>query len=82
VELREPINESDVLNHHYSGPYPAARFGAGLFIHEPSREPRLAGVGVFSVPMEPASSRTVALSTAARAALRKVAKAQRDPGDP
>ncbi len=51
----EPIDErlakAFVLTHHYSGTYPAARFRAGIFIKEPFHRERLAGVGVFSVPM-------------------------------
>ena len=50
-----PIEEGDakhfVLMHHYSGTYPAARFRAGVFVKEPFQRERLAGVGVFSVPM-------------------------------
>ena len=51
----EPIEEGDakrfVLAHHYSGTYPAARFRAGVFVKAPFQRERLAGVGVFSVPM-------------------------------
>ncbi|CAN7782907.1 hypothetical protein LJR175_008254 [Variovorax sp. LjRoot175] len=51
----EPIEERDakafVETHHYSGSYPAARFRAGVFVKEPFQKARLAGVGVFSVPM-------------------------------
>jgi hypothetical protein len=51
----EPIDERQakafVVTHHYSGTYPAARFRAGIFVKEPFRRERLAGVGVFSVPM-------------------------------
>jgi len=51
----EPISEQDakafVLREHYSGSYPAARFRAGVLVKEPFRRERLAGVGVFSVPM-------------------------------
>ena len=51
----EPIEEREakafVLAHHYSGSYPAARFRAGVFVKEPFGQARLAGVGVFSVPM-------------------------------
>ncbi len=51
----EPIDEREakafVIQHHYSGTYPAARFRAGVYVQEPFRRPRLAGVGVFSVPM-------------------------------
>jgi hypothetical protein len=51
----EPIDERQakafVELHHYSGSYPAARFRAGVFVKEPFSKERLAGVGVFSVPM-------------------------------
>ena len=51
----EPIGEREakafVETHHYSGSYPAARFRAGVWIKEPFKKDRLAGVGVFSVPM-------------------------------
>ena len=51
----EPISEQKaktfVLREHYSGSYPAARFRAGVLVKEPFRRERLAGVGVFSVPM-------------------------------
>lgn len=51
----EPLDEREakafVEQHHYSGSYPAARFRAGVFIKEPFQKARLAGVGVFSVPM-------------------------------
>lgn len=51
----EPIEERDakafVETHHYSGSYPAARFRAGVFVKAPFQKARLAGVGVFSVPM-------------------------------
>lgn len=51
----EPITDAQakafVETHHYSGSYPAARFRAGIFVKEPFRAPRLAGVGVFSVSM-------------------------------
>jgi hypothetical protein len=51
----EPIEEREakayVIEHHYSGSYPAARFRAGVFYKAPFRRPVLAGVGVFSVPM-------------------------------
>jgi hypothetical protein len=51
----EPIEERDakafVEREHYSGTYPAVRFRAGLLIKEPFRPEVLAGVGVFSVPM-------------------------------
>lgn len=51
----EPIDEraakAFIVEHHYSGSYPAARFRAGLLIKEPFKKERLCGVGVFSVPM-------------------------------
>ena len=51
----EPIDEQTakafVIEHHYSGSYPAARFRAGVFVKEPFQAAQLAGVGVFSVPM-------------------------------
>lgn len=51
----EPIEEREakafVETMHYSGTYPAARFRAGVFVKEPFQKARLAGVGVFSVPM-------------------------------
>jgi hypothetical protein len=52
----EPIEERDakafVETHHYSSSYPAARFRAGgVVVKEPFQKDRLAGVGVFSVPM-------------------------------
>lgn len=51
----EPIEEREakafVETMHYSGSYPAARFRAGVFVKEPFQKARLAGVGVFSVPM-------------------------------
>jgi hypothetical protein len=49
--LEEREAKAFVEQHHYSGTYPAARFRAGVFIKEPFRKTRLAGVGVFSVPM-------------------------------
>ena len=51
----EPIEEtpakSFVIEHHYSGSYPAARFRAGMFEHGAFHKPQLVGVAVFSVPM-------------------------------
>ncbi|TAL65843.1 MAG: hypothetical protein EPN79_11890 [Burkholderiaceae bacterium] len=51
----QPIEEAQaktfVVSMHYSGTYPAARFRAGVFIKERFARERLAGVGVFSVPM-------------------------------
>ena len=40
-----------VETHPSSGSYPAVRFRAGVWIKEPFKKDRLAGVGVFSVPM-------------------------------
>lgn len=56
----EPI-ESDreagdfVRAHHYSGSYPAARFRVGLYRKVGFLQSYLAGVAVFSVPVQPAS---------------------------
>lgn len=51
----EPIEESAakafIEAHHHSASYPAARFRAGVLVKEPFRREVLAGVGVFSVPM-------------------------------
>ena len=51
----QPIDEAQakafVVSMHYSGTYPAARFRAGIFVKERFARERLAGVGVFSVPM-------------------------------
>lgn len=51
----ESIDETSaktfVLQHHYSGSYPAARFRAGLFVKKPFHAEVLCGVGVFSVSM-------------------------------
>jgi hypothetical protein len=44
--IDEQTAKAFVIAHHYSGSYPAARLRAGLFVHA-----RLAGVAVFSVPM-------------------------------
>lgn len=53
------IGESDaksfVCRHHYSGTYPAARCRVGLFVKRPFQTERLAGVAVFSVPMNNAA---------------------------
>jgi len=50
----QPIDEATakafVVRHHYAASYPAARFRAGLFLRHLGVE-RLAGVAVFSVPM-------------------------------
>lgn len=50
-----PIDEAQakafVIEHHYSGTYPAARFRAGVFLKGRFTRERLAGVAVFSVPM-------------------------------
>lgn len=40
-----------VIEHHYSGSYPAARLRVGLFLKERNRREQLGGVAVFSVPM-------------------------------
>lgn len=51
----QPIEEAQaktfVIEHHYSGTYPVARFRAGVFLKARFARERLAGVGVFSVPM-------------------------------
>lgn len=51
----QPLDEARakafVCREHYAASYPAARFRAGVFVKEPCRPERLAGVGVFSVPM-------------------------------
>lgn len=44
-----------VVDHHYSASYPAARFRVGLFRASSSARLALAGVAVFSVPMNAAS---------------------------
>lgn len=43
-----------VIEHHYSGSYPAARLRVGLFFKERHRREQLGGVAVFSVPMNQA----------------------------
>lgn len=43
-----------VIEHHYSGSYPAARLRVGLFLKERHRREQLGGVAVFSVPMNQA----------------------------
>lgn len=40
-----------VIEHHYSGSYPAARLRVGLFFKERHGREQLGGVAVFSVPM-------------------------------
>jgi hypothetical protein len=54
----EPIPERDakafVVEHHYSGSYPAARFRTGLFEKRPFLGKRLVGVAVFSIPAQQA----------------------------
>lgn len=50
-EIDELTAKAFVTGHHYSASYPAARFRAGLFVHERLRVERLVGVAVFSVPM-------------------------------
>lgn len=51
-----PIDEATakafVTRHHYSASYPAARLRAGLFVKTATSCERLAGVAVFSVPMQ------------------------------
>lgn len=51
----EPLDEAAakrfVLENHYAGSYPAARFRAGMYEHRPHHKPQLVGVAVFSVPM-------------------------------
>lgn len=51
----EVIEESQakafILEHHYSGSYPAARLRVGMFEHQRFRPSQLVGVAVFSVPM-------------------------------
>lgn len=51
----EPIDEapakSFVIEHHYSGSFPAARYRVGMFERVPFQRNRLVGVAVFSVPM-------------------------------
>lgn len=49
--IDEATAKAFVLQHHYSGSYPAARFRAGLLIKEPFRKEVLSGVAVFSVAM-------------------------------
>lgn len=48
--IEEKVAKAFVLQHHYSGSYPAAVFRAGLFRHERFQKPLLCGVAVFSVP--------------------------------
>lgn len=52
----EPMQEGPakafVVEHHYSGSYPAARLPVGLFEHRPVLGRRLVGVAVFSQPMQ------------------------------
>lgn len=51
----EPIDEAPakafVIEHHYSGSFPAARYRVGMFERVPFHRTRLVGVAVFSVPM-------------------------------
>jgi hypothetical protein len=55
----QPIDEKSakafVSTHHYSGTYPAARYRVGIFLKDRFTRERLAGVVVFSVPMNQAS---------------------------
>lgn len=51
----EPIEEAlakrFVIEHHYAGSFPAARYRVGMFESLPFARPALVGVAVFSVPM-------------------------------
>lgn len=53
----EVIEERDarefIINHHYSGSYPAALFRVGLFRTARFQKSTLVGAAVFSVPMNP-----------------------------
>jgi hypothetical protein len=51
----EAIAKPFVIQHHYSGSYPAARFRVGLYYKPEIGAEYLAGVAVFSVPMQNAS---------------------------
>lgn len=55
VPLPEADAKAFVVRHHYSGSYPAARFRAGLMVKPPLGREYLAGVAVFSVPMQSAA---------------------------
>lgn len=55
----EPIDEASAkaftIAHHYSRSYPAARCRVGLYLKRPFQADRLAGVAVFSVPINQAA---------------------------
>ncbi len=55
VILSESEAKSFVLQHHYSGSYPAARVRTGLIVTPQFGKPYLAGAAVFSVPMQGAA---------------------------
>ncbi|WP_448205364.1 Mom family adenine methylcarbamoylation protein [Azospirillum sp. sgz302134] len=52
-EIDEGAARAFVMQHHYSGSYPAALFRVGLFRTAPFRRAELVGTAVFSVPMNP-----------------------------
>jgi hypothetical protein len=52
VAIDEATAKAFVTRHHYSASYPAARFRAGLLVKRPFGTEQLAGVIVFSVPMQ------------------------------
>lgn len=54
VILTERDAKDFCTRHHYSASMPAARFRVGLLRKAPNEPLRLAGVAVFSVPMQPA----------------------------
>lgn len=57
VELiDEKTAKAFVVTHHYSHSYPAARLRIGVFHKPPFGAERLAGVAVFSVPVQPAAA--------------------------
>ena len=45
----DKVAKAFVVQHHYSGSYPAARFRVGLYRHREFFQPELVGVAVFSV---------------------------------
>ena len=49
--IDESIAKPWVIQHHYSGSFPAARLRVGLFIKDRLQRSQLGGVAVFSVPM-------------------------------
>lgn len=53
--LPEQAARAFVMEHHYSGSYPAARFRAGLYRTTRSGAAALVGAAVFSVPAQPAA---------------------------